>query len=122
MPNWIIKAFLSIILGVTGQLLFKEGATRVDLSFSNLTTAFNMLWRMLTNTYIFTGLVFYALSTVFWIMVLKEKDLSMVYPILSFSYVLVLLFSWLIRHEVISSGRWLGALIITLGVIIITKN
>lgn len=122
MPKWLIQVFISIGIGVAGQLLFKEGASRLDVSVNGIGGPLQLIWRMISNPTIFFGLVCYGISTVFWILVLKDKDLSLVYPMLACSYILVLLFSWLIRHEPISPGRWLGALIISIGVILISRS
>ena len=122
MPKWLIQISIAVCLGVIGQLLFKEGATKLDVSFSGLNGVLGLLWRMVLNPTILIGLFCYGVSTVFWILVLKEKDLSMVYPMLAGSYVLVLLFSWLVRHEQISPGRWLGALIVSIGVFLISRT
>ena len=122
MPKWVMLLISAIILGVVGQLLFKEGISKVDVAFKGLGGAAGLVWRLFTNPVIFLGLISYGISTVFWILVLKEKDLSLVYPMLASSYILILLTSWIFRHEAVSPFRWLGALVITLGVILISRG
>lgn len=122
MPRWVMMIVLAIVLGVAGQLLFKEGISKVDVTINGLGEAVGSIWRIFTNPVIFLGLVCYGVSTIFWVLILKEKDLSLVYPMLASSYVIILLASWLIRHEAVSPLRWAGALIITLGVILISRS
>ena len=117
MQNWVIQIIISLTLGVAGQLLFKEGATQIDMSGGIVP----LVWRMVTNPWLILGVLCYGISTFFWIMVLKVKDLSMVYPMIASGYILVVLFAWLVRHEAISAGRWVGALVISLGVFLISR-
>jgi drug/metabolite transporter (DMT)-like permease len=122
MPKWIVQISIALILGVAGQLILKEGAGKLDVTMTGATGIFALIWRMLTNPQIFLGLVCYGISSIFWILVLKEKPLSMVYPLIGSTYILVVLFAWLIRGEVVSLVRWVGAAVITLGVILISKS
>ncbi len=122
MASWVIQILVSIGLGVTGQLMFKEGASRLDISLTGTAGIFGLVWRMISNPLIFIGLACYGVSTVFWILVLKQKNLSVVYPLIASGYILVVLFSWLIRHEAVTPMRWLGALIITMGVWLIARS
>jgi uncharacterized membrane protein len=122
MAKWVIQIIIALVLGITGQLLFKEGTGSLNVSVSGVTGPLVLIGRMLTNLPIFVGLVCYGLSTIFYILVLKDKDLSLVYPMIASSYALVLLFAWLFRHEAVSPIRWVGALVITLGVILISRS
>jgi multidrug transporter EmrE-like cation transporter len=122
MNQWVIQMIISITLGVAGQLLFKEGASRLDASLLGVNGVLALLWRMCSNPSILIGLACYGVSTIFWILVLKQKNLSMVYPLLASGYILVVFFSWLIRHETVTPTRWLGALIIAAGVWLIARS
>ncbi len=122
MAKWIIQIIIALTLGVFGQLFLKEGTTNLNISVSGITGPLLLVWRMITNPNIFIGLVCYGVSSIFWILVLKEKELSLVYPMIASGYILVVLFSWLIRHEPVSPTRWLGTIVITLGVILISRS
>ncbi len=122
MPKWIIQIIIALILGVAGQFLFKGGTESLNVSISGLSGPFILIWRMLTNPSIFWGLFCYGLSTVFYILALKEKEISLVYPMIASSYILVVLFAWLFKHEAVSPIRWVGVLVITLGVILISRS
>jgi Predicted membrane protein len=122
MPKWIIQIIIALILGVAGQFLFKDGTANLNVSVSGATGPLLLVWRMITNPLIFLGLVCYGLSSIFYILALKEKDVSFVYPMIASSYVLVLLFAWLFKHEAVSPIRWAGVLVVTLGVILISRS
>jgi uncharacterized membrane protein len=122
MPKWIIQIIIALILGVAGQFLFKDGASSLNVSITGPAGLLILIWRMITNPLIFFGLACYGLSTIFYILVLKEKEISFVYPLIASSYVLVLLFAWLFKHEAVSPIRWVGMLVITLGVVLISRS
>jgi uncharacterized membrane protein len=122
MAKWVLQIIIALVLGIAGQFLLKDGTTNLNVSISGAAGPLMLIWRMLTNLPIFFGLVCYGLSSIFYILVLKEKELSLVYPMIASSYVLVLLFAWLIRHEAISPIRWVGVLVITMGVVLISRS
>jgi drug/metabolite transporter (DMT)-like permease len=62
------------------------------------------------------------MSLLIWFYVLTKVDLSIAYPFLALSYVLVLLFSWLILGESISALRIVGVSVISCGVILVAKS
>lgn len=52
---------------------------------------------------------------------MSRFDLSYVYQFTGMSYVLVLLFSWIVFNEPLSPVRWLGVGVIILGVFIASR-
>lgn len=56
-----------------------------------------------------------------WMYVLKKYDFSLAYPLLSISYIIGLLSSYFILHEAIPLTRWIGVVIVMIGVFFIVK-
>ena len=71
---------------------------------------------------VLTGLFLYLISAAIWLIVLSTVDLSFAYPFLGFTYVMVLVLSKFILKEDVNPIRWIGALIITAGVVIISRG
>ncbi len=71
---------------------------------------------MLSNPPLVAGYSLYAVSTVLLVLALRDGELSVLYPILSMTYVWVLLLSLLIFHESINLFKILGISVIVLGV------
>jgi drug/metabolite transporter (DMT)-like permease len=82
----------------------------------------SMLWRIGTNPYVIVGLAVYVGSTLFWLVTLSRVDLSYAYPFASLSYVVMLLASWLLFKENITSLRLLGSFVVMTGVILISRS
>ncbi len=109
MNNIKIKYFLlllaSTFTAAIGQLLFKYSFT-----FSNLT---------LLGLWLLAGLVAYGISTVVYFIVLSRAHLSWTYGVGGLSYIFATIFAYAILMENIPLLRWVGVLIIFIGVAII---
>lgn len=56
-----------------------------------------------------------------WIYVLKRYEFSIVYPLLSISYIMGLLVAQFFFHETVPLTRWIGVVIIIIGVFFVVK-
>jgi len=118
----ILTVIIPVSIGVIGQMLLKQGVS----SLGKLSISLDALWplfcKIFTNIWILSGLFLYALSAFLWIIVLSRMELSVAYPLLSMGYILVLLFSWIFFKEDVNFVRWMGVVIICLGVFFISKS
>ena len=96
----------------TAQILLKLGSE--NLSFDIVT--------LITNTPLLLGLVFYAVAAILLILSLREEELSIVYPIISTSYVWVAILSSYLFNEVLTTQKMLGLGIIIGGVSLLGIN
>jgi multidrug transporter EmrE-like cation transporter len=119
MINYVVL-LISILLAVGGQLLMKKGMMLFGTFPVNQLLL--KLIPMFLNPWVFSGLVCFGLSAVFWLVVLSRMELSLVYPMVSVAYVLVALASWLFFKENLSLVRWLGILVIIFGVYLISRS
>lgn len=108
----------SIALATSGQLLLKAGMDVVgdglgvsDVGF--LFTSIFTSWRLLL------GLGLFGLSSVFWLLTLTRVNLSTAYPFVSFSYLLILGFSYFALGERPPLVTWGGAGLIMIGIVMI---
>ena len=126
----------AIILGLVGQFLLKAGMSRplnkerihtigqllqgLDLPpLTRAGRALEQIVRLLLCPPICAGLAAYVLSTIFWLALLTKAPLSLLYPLLSVGYVIVLLVGWLFFKERVTPLRWYGVGLISLGIIAI---
>ena len=56
-----------------------------------------------------------------WMHVLKHYEFSLAYPLLSISYIIGLVVAWLFFHEAVPLTRWIGVIIIMVGVYLVVK-
>ncbi|CAB3395462.1 EamA family transporter [Kyrpidia spormannii] len=106
----------NIVLLVAGQVCFKVGLGQVGgLHLNNVAETFFSPWILL-------GLLLYVAATVAWFAVLSRLSLSIAYPLQSLSYVLGVVAAAWIFHEAVPPVRWLGVLVILVGVALIAQS
>lgn len=106
-PRTFCLICVAIALGAFGQVFLKWGLPAGSIVGGQglLATVLSILKAMLTAK-VLTGLAFYAVSTLFWLMAVSRVRLSVAYPLISMSYPLVVILSATILHEQV---RWLFA-------------
>ena len=104
-----------------GQILFKYGMSVVG-RINNLRDALGKLPQAFLNPYVLSGIAIYGFTTLVWLVILSRVKLSIAYPMLSFGYVLSMLFAWLLFKESIPKVRIIGALIICIGVYLVAQG
>ena len=97
-----------------GQLLFKHGATRMDLSENSQGIIAVML-----QPSVLIGLTVYATATILWIRLLQSLPLSSAYPYASLAFVIVPVSSIFLFGETLSLQYFCGMCLIVLGVAVI---
>ncbi|GGJ09958.1 putative 4-amino-4-deoxy-L-arabinose-phosphoundecaprenol flippase subunit ArnE [Alicyclobacillus cellulosilyticus] len=104
---------LNVCLLVFGQVCFKWGiAQSGGFSLSHLAA-------LLANGWTILGLSLYVVATLVWFYVLSRVPLSLAYPLQSVSYAFGLFVSRYVLHESVPWTRWVGVLVILLGVTLV---
>ena len=112
--------FLSVLIGVVGQLLLKQGVTTISSALEK--GLFSFFFRAALSPWIIAGLIGYGLGTAIWLLILSKVDVSFAYPMLATGYILLLIFSRFFLGEEISLVRLSGVVLITAGVVLITRS
>lgn len=102
--------FCCSVFCTASQILIKTVA-------SGLTGASVMA--MVTNPYLVGGYGLYGFSTILLILALKDGELSVLYPVISLTFVWVALLSTVFFNEVLSPMKMLGILTIVAGVAVL---
>ena len=105
---------LNVALVTAAQVLLKAGTVKFA-AVSQSKGVVSAFFKIIVNPYIMGGTSCYVLSLVLWIYILTRAKLSMAYPIMSLSYVTVMVLSVLLFRENINFNQWIGALLIVVG-------
>lgn len=111
----------SVMLGSLGQICIKMGigAGKIAIASSPIQTFVNILSAMI-KPYSIIGLGLYVVSTFVWFLVVSRVKLSVAYPMISMSYILVVVLSAVILHEKVDWRFAIaGLLFISIGVSLI---
>ena len=93
----------NVLLAACGQIVLKYGTTKLGAVHAGQTPVSAIagsLKAMFTNPYIFAGMMIYAFSALTWIMILRRVPLSFAYPMISLSYVVVVLLTAIVPPPV----------------------
>jgi multidrug transporter EmrE-like cation transporter len=121
MQSYILLG-IAIITTVLSQLLFKQGMIILGHINFSITNVLSLIVNIIKNPYLLTGLFFYGVSFLLWLIVLSKLKLSIVYPITSINFVLVILASYFLFGERLSIFQYSGISIIIIGVIMLAKT
>lgn len=125
----MLFVIISVVLSAFAQLLMKSGM--LALSTLEPSTLQNPGLEMvhipgiqIAFAWVVAGLSSYAVSMLFWMAALARYELSLAYPMLSLSYVLVYIGAalWPGFNESITSLRTGGIVLIVIGVILVTRS
>lgn len=101
------------VLGAGAQILMKTGA--------NVLVGINPI-DILANPPLFAGYCLYGLSTVLLVLALRDGELSILYPVISLSYVWVTILSVWFFDEQINPLKVIGVSLIVAGVAVFGRN
>jgi len=116
-PRTLALLLVSIVLGAAGQLMFK-GAARNLPSLGDLGVA-RLLLTMFTTPLILGGFACFFISSLLWIVAIKNTPLSTAYPMVALSYVIIFGGSALLYGETIGWKHGIGAALIVGGILLI---
>lgn len=115
--NNLLLILTSIFMGAIGQILLKFGANTIgDLKFN-----IEGFVSLITNYFVVGGLILFGTSFLLWIKVLTKNSLSYVYPMVSLSYIIIVLASRFLFNEPFTSNKIIGIIAIIVGVFLINK-
>lgn len=121
-----LNAFLFIITGVLlnaiAQLSLKASVSEMGAISISMSTAWPVAQRLMTEPWLWLGLMCYGVSVIVWILALSRVDVSIAYPMLSIGYIVNAIAAWAMLGETLGPGKILGIGIITVGVIVLARS
>ena len=122
------KSFLymgaSILLSSVAQLSMKAGMLLLAAHTADGWPGWMVVLNNPALLWVAFGLACYGTSLLFWMSAIARLELSLAYPMLSLSYVLVYLVAvnWPLLHEHASWIRTVGIVVVVIGVILIVGS
>lgn len=111
---------ISVVFAVAGQFTLKSAMNEVGrIGATEIAAAGDTIVRALKEPRLWLGLTLFGVSALFWLVVLSRVDLSVAYPFVGLSYIIVVLFSRLFLNEHVTALRWLGVVFVAVGITIV---
>lgn len=117
MPQLILGVLAQSILLTLTQFFLKLGVKnigRIEWSWEYWKTIF-LNWQISLSGICGIG------ALAIWVTLLKKHDFSLVYPLTAISYILGVVIAYFFLHESVPLTRWIGVIIIMIGVYFIVK-
>ena len=118
----LVMILAMVLCANVGDLMLKRGMMEigaVEISPAGLWHAFLLT---ITNGTIWTGIFFLTGFMLSYMTVLSWADYSYVMPAGAFGYALLTLLAVVFLHETVSPRRWVGVLLICVGVLLVGQT
>jgi drug/metabolite transporter (DMT)-like permease len=109
----LLLVFVCTLFGGVAQYLFKRSTTHHAFLLANGGVAWTAI---LTNYPLWIGLACYAVFTLLITLALRDGELSLLYPVISLTYIWVVFIGVLILHEPMTAAKLAGVALICGGV------
>ena len=119
--GWSFLA-LTVAFTVVGQLLVKQGMLQTGAGPDEVAMLPRFVWRAFTNRYVVAGLACAVAAAGCWTVAVARADLSLAYPFMGLAIVLVLTLSATIFGEAVPRHRWLGVLLVCVGLVVAARD
>lgn len=117
----IVLILTNVFLTVVAQIMLKQGMNQVG-KVNSLKNMRFLAIRAVSNPFVVGGIGVFGFTSVLWLIVLSRVEISVAYPMLSIGYILVMLWGWLVFGENVTVTRFVGVILICLGVFLITRG
>jgi len=117
-----LLVFISVAAMTAAQLLLKKGLLLVGEFPGRLGDLLPFFLKAYTNIYVISAVLLTIVTALAWILAVSKAQLSFLYPFMALSYVLVALFSLLLFKENVTALRWVGIVVICVGVFLVSRS
>lgn len=119
----MLKLIAILLVGVTavawGDLFVAKGMRSVNTTFKSFADVGRIIKEVILNSSLLTGVSFLILSFFIWMALLSMADLSLILPLTALNYIINAFLAKHYLHEHISVTRWVGTLIVFIGIVIV---
>lgn len=116
----LVLLIVSVGFAVGGQLMLKAAMDAVGrIGSAEVHAAGEYVGRAVREPRLWVGLMLFGVSAAFWLVVLSRVPLSLAYPFVGISYVVVVLLARFALHEPVPPLRWFGVVVVAIGIAIV---
>lgn len=117
MVKIILLVLLSESITVIGQICFKKSTNSIGtFDMHNGGDRIRFLLKIFTKPYLWTGILAMIIGLIVWLLAIAQGDLSLVFPIGSLQYILILFLAHKFLGEKIDRMKFIGTLLVMVGI------
>ena len=118
----LVMVLLMVVCANVGDLMLKRGMTQIGAVRISAGALGHTFLMTVTNVTIWIGILFLIGFMASYMTVLSWADYSYVMPAGAFGYALLTLLAVVFLHESVSPRRWIGVLLICVGVLLVGQT
>jgi uncharacterized membrane protein len=122
---WLILILIACtsFCDTVNQLFLKSTIDALKFTPSlNVKKIFNFIFRLITTARLWVGFSFSLVSLSIWLVVLSKTDLNFAFSADSMHYIFIALASRFVLKEKMDLRRWLGTVLIVLGIVFVSLS
>ena len=121
MAKVIIILLIALVFEAVGVVCLSAGLKEIgEVRSVSASEIGRLVRRGITNPKILLGILLEAIFFVFLLVLLKQNDVSLIWPLTSLGFVLTALAARFILHEPVTATRWFGVALIVLGAALVS--
>ena len=116
----LVLFIIMTLLQATALILEKKGMSQVGAigDFGGI-FSWQTIFKVISNPYVMIGLVLLVISSVLWLVVLSNTDISYIYPLGAVIYIVITVLAYFILSEPITWTKVMGSCVIVGGCVLI---
>ena len=118
----LVMVLAMVVCANAGDLLLKRGMTEIGAVAITPSGVSHAFWMTVTNLTIWVGILFLIGFMISYMTVLSWADYSYVMPAGAFGYAILTLLAVIFLHESVSPKRWVGVVLICVGVLMVGQT
>jgi uncharacterized membrane protein len=118
----LVMVLAMVVCANAGDLLLKRGMTEIGAVAITPSAISHAFWMTVTSATIWLGILFLIGFMVSYMTVLSWADYSYVMPAGAFGYAILTLLAVVFLHENVTLKRWVGVLLICVGVLLVGQT
>jgi drug/metabolite transporter (DMT)-like permease len=112
----------TVTASACAQLALKLGMTSPGVVAALPQGGRGILIAVASSPLVWTGLTIYGLSVAVWLWILTKVDLSLAYPFVGVSFIVVMLFGAFLLNEAVTPLRMAGTILIAMGCVLVARS
>ncbi len=116
MTKLILVLLVALVLEAVGVVFLSAGLKQIgEVREINLGEIGRLMRNGVTNRNILLGVLLETIFFIFLLVLLKQNDVSLIWPLTSLGFVLTAFSAKFFLHEEVSVARWGGVILIVIG-------
>jgi multidrug transporter EmrE-like cation transporter len=114
--------FLTILFTVYSQLVMRWQVSAAGQLPNDILGKIRFVMDLLLNPWVITGVIATFFAGVSWMLAMTRFEVSYAFPFVSLNYVLILAASIILFNESFTITKFVGSLIVIVGIIVIARG